>query len=114
MDFDKEMLKGYIDVILLSLLQEQPMYGYEIAKKVREISGGAMNLKEATLYMALKRLEKQGLLEAFWGEEEASTGGGRRKYYRVLQEGHTRLQDSRRSWSVFRGIIDRLLGGNPS
>lgn len=111
MDFDKEMLKGYIDVILMSLLQDKPMYGYEIAKKVREVSGGAMDLKEATLYMALKRLEKQGLLEAFWGEDESS-GGGRRKYYRLLPEGQTRLEESRRSWSVFRSIIDALLGGN--
>lgn len=111
MDFDKEMLKGYIDVILMSLLQDKPMYGYEIAKKVREVSGGAMDLKEATLYMALKRLEKQGLLEAFWGEDESS-GGGRRKYYRLLPEGQARLEESRRSWSVLRNIIDALLGGN--
>ncbi|TYA10506.1 PadR family transcriptional regulator [Paenibacillus faecis] len=112
MDFDKEMLKGYIDVILLSLLQDKPMYGYEIAKKVREVSGGAMDLKEATLYMALKRLEKQSLVEAFWGEDDESSGGGRRKYYRLLPEGQTRLQENQRSWAVFRNIIDTLLGGD--
>ncbi|GGG10350.1 PadR family transcriptional regulator [Paenibacillus albidus] len=112
MEFGKELLKGYIDIILLSLLQDRPMYGYEIAKAVREASGGAFDMKEATLYMALKRLEKQGALEAFWGGDTELSGGGRRKYYRLLAQGEQQLQGSREGWSLFRNLMDSLLGGD--
>lgn len=84
MQFTKEMLKGYIDVILLSLLFEQDLYGYELAKKVKEQSDSAFEMKEGTLYLALKRLEQNGLLESYWGDEGT---GGRRKYYRILDSG---------------------------
>ncbi len=110
MEFEKELLKGYIDIILISIVKEKPMYGYEIAKKVRDISGGAFDLKEATLYMALKRLEKQGVVEAFWGGEQEASGGGRRKYYRLLTAGEERLHGSRQGWTIFRNFMDSLMG----
>jgi PadR family transcriptional regulator, regulatory protein PadR len=110
MGLDKEMLKGYMDIIFLSLLQEQPLYGYELAKKAREVSGAVFDIKEATLYMALKRLEKQGLLISFWGNPDEGSAG-RRKYYRLTDEGMTHLLNGKRDWDAFKMVIEQFLGG---
>ncbi len=59
MQFDKEILKGYIDTIVLSVLQNDDIYGYEIAKRIKEKSKEEFEMKEATLYVSLKRLEKR-------------------------------------------------------
>lgn len=107
MDIDKEVLKGYIDTIILSLLREKPLYGFEMAKKVRGKSGNEFELKEGTLYLALKRLENNGLLESFWGDE--SSEGGRRKYYRILQAGEERLEKKKAEWEFVKRIIDVFL-----
>ncbi|MDQ1910314.1 PadR family transcriptional regulator [Paenibacillus sp. GD4] len=110
MEVDKELLKGNIDSMLLSLLLDKPMYGYELSKRVREKSRGQFELKEGTLYLALKRLEKHGYIEAFWGEE-AESGGGRRKYYRLLRPGEERFLQKQAEWRFMRDIMDTFFGG---
>ncbi|MFB9327675.1 PadR family transcriptional regulator [Paenibacillus aurantiacus] len=110
MALDKEMLKGYMDIIFLSLLRESPMYGYELAKKARDISGAVFDIKEATLYMALKRLEKQGLLAAYWAPPDEGTAG-RRKYYRLTEEGLAHLLQGKADWEAFKQVIDQFMGG---
>jgi len=67
LEVSKELLKGHIDMLVLSLISKRDMYGYEIAKKVRTESSGAFELKEGTLYLALKRIEKQKLVTSYWG-----------------------------------------------
>ncbi|MDA8235742.1 MAG: PadR family transcriptional regulator [Clostridia bacterium] len=109
MEIDKEVLKGYIDTILLSLLYVEPLYGYELAKRAREMSGGSFELKEATLYLSLKRMEKQYLVSSYWDDSES--GGGRRKYYRVTESGLQRLQDKKQEWEFLKNTMDRFLGG---
>ena len=74
MEVSKELLKGHIDMLVLSLISKRDMYGYEIAKKVRTESSGAFELKEGTLYLALKRIEKQKLVTSYWGNEQGSGG----------------------------------------
>ncbi|MFD1178415.1 PadR family transcriptional regulator [Paenibacillus puldeungensis] len=110
MGLDKELLKGYMEIIFLSLLQEKPLYGYELAKKAREISGEVFDIKEATLYMALKRLEQRGLLKSYWGDPDEGSAG-RRKYYHLTDEGITHLQNGKRDWVAFKQVIDQFLGG---
>lgn len=110
MGLDKEMLKGYMVMIFLSLLQEKPLYGYELAKKAREISGEVFDIKEATLYMALKRLEKQGLLASYWGDPDEGSAG-RRKYYRLTDEGKLHLHQGKKDWEAFKTVIDQFMGG---
>jgi len=110
MGLDKEMLKGYMDIIFLSLLQAKPLYGYELAKLAREVSGDVFDIKEATLYMALKRLEKQGLLTSFWGDPDEGSAG-RRKYYRLTDEGTAHLMQGKSDWEAFKRVIDQFLGG---
>lgn len=108
MDIDKEILKGYIDTIILSLLYEKSLYGFEIAKKVRTMSSNEFELKEGTLYLALKRLENNGLVETFWGDEPSD--GGRRKYYRILPQGEVRLAKKKVEWKFVKRMIDVFLG----
>lgn len=107
MDLDKEMLKGYINAILISLLKTKEMYGYEIAKKIRKTSNGEFEINEATLYIALKRLEKSGLIESYWDDEQS--GGGRRKYYRLTSNGESYLEGKIQEWYYFKNIVDKFL-----
>lgn len=85
MEINKEVLKGHIDTLILSLLQKNDRYGYEIAKIVREKSNNLFELKEGTLYLSLKRLEKNNWIESYWGDEQGP--GGRRKYYKLTSLG---------------------------
>ncbi|RXZ79094.1 PadR family transcriptional regulator [Paenibacillaceae bacterium] len=107
MDIDKEMLKGHIEALLLSQLAEQDRYGYEMTKRIFEKSGGSFELKEGTLYLALKRMEANGLVESYWGNEEPI--GGRRKYYRLLSKGKLRLAQKKREWRFIRLMMDTFL-----
>lgn len=67
MEINKEILKGHIDTLILSLLHRRDMYGYELAKIVREKSDDQFELKEGTLYLSLKRLEKNEWVSSYWG-----------------------------------------------
>lgn len=70
MEINKEVLKGHIDTLILSLLDLRDMYGYELAKLVREKSSNQFELKEGTLYLSLKRLEKNKWIQSYWGNEQ--------------------------------------------
>lgn len=107
MEIDKEMLKGYIEVILFSQLQDQDRYGYELTKRIYERSGHRFEIKEGTLYLALKRMEKSGWVESYWGDEE--NAGGRRKYYRLLPEGKLRYGKKIEEWQFVRSLMDTFL-----
>lgn len=110
MEIDKELLKGYIEIILLSLLQIEPLYGYELVKRIRNISENTFEIKEATLYLALKRLEKNGLSISYWDDSES--GGGRRKYYRITEKGLLRFREKKTEWEYLKRTIDKFLGGD--
>jgi PadR family transcriptional regulator PadR len=103
-----EMIKGYIDGIILSILSERDSYGYEISQYINEVTYGDFHLKEGTLYPALKRLEANHYIEGYWGEQE---GGPRRKYYRILDEGKTQLEKIKSSWIKNTNIINIFLRG---
>ena len=108
MDIDKEILKGYIDAILMSLLSKRSMYGYELLKTVREISEDTFQLKEGTLYLSLKRLEKNGYVKSYWNDEDS--GGGRRKYYSIEDDGINYIQNKRLEWVFMKNLIDKFIG----
>lgn len=102
-----ELLKGSTEMVLLSLLAQKDMYGYEIAERIEQLSEGYLRYKEGTLYPALKRLEMQGWVETYW---QQSSEGPRRKYYQLTKEGHNALADQKREWTVFQKIMNRLVG----
>jgi len=101
------MIRGHIDTIVLRLLAERDRYGYEIYKEVLARSGGEYELKEPSLYSAFRRLEAQGHITAYWGEESQ---GGRRKYYAITESGQGLLARSRGEWRSVKRILDKLIG----
>ncbi|MEH7356209.1 helix-turn-helix transcriptional regulator [Neobacillus drentensis] len=109
MEVNKEVLKGHIDTLILSLLQTKNMYGYELAKLVREKSEDQFELKEGTLYLSLKRLEKNKWIESYWGDEQGP--GGRRKYYKITSTGKDGFEKKRLEWQFVKNIIDSFLEG---
>lgn len=101
-----EMIKGYIDAIILSVLAPTDSYGYEIAKRVNERTEGALELKEGTLYPALKRLESEQLIEGYWGAEAQ---GPRRRYYRITDCGRQKLGQTAHEWRTLMRTIGLFL-----
>ncbi len=109
MEINKEVLKGHIDTLILSLLHSRDMYGYELAKLVREKSKEQFELKEGTLYLSLKRLEKNKWISSYWGDEQGP--GGRRKYYKLTSLGEEGFEEKRSEWQFIKKIIDSFLEG---
>jgi len=103
-----DILRGYTDSIILRQLAGSDSYGYQINKRVSELSGGAFELKEATLYTAFRRLENAGCIRSYWGDEQS---GARRRYYTITREGLDRLQADCDNWTQTRLMIDILLEG---
>ncbi len=106
MTLSADILRGYTDTIILRQLSEGDSYGYQINKKVSEVSGGSFEMKEATLYTAFRRLESAGLIRSYWGDENT---GARRRYYAITEEGRQRLTQDRETWKETRTLIDTLL-----
>lgn len=103
---NREMLKGTIDILILSVLKEQDSYGYEISKIIKTKSIDSFDILEATMYLALKRLEKQGAISGYWGSE---TGGGRRKYFKLTEEGKEQLTQSVADWKSTVELVDKFI-----
>ncbi|RNC29079.1 MAG: hypothetical protein AWM53_00999 [Candidatus Dichloromethanomonas elyunquensis] len=107
-EIEREMLKGYIDIIILALLYHQDLYGYELGKRVKNQTQNNFEIKEGTLYLAFKRLEQSGFILSYWGEESI---GGRRKYYKLLPDGKKHLAAKKKEWEHLKDIIDLFLKG---
>lgn len=105
---DKELLKGSTDILLLSLIEQEDLYGYEIAKRIKEKSGDLYSLGEGTLYPALQRLEKKELIKSYWGDSET---GGRRKYYKITENGNKELVEKLSQWDVLTELIKNCREG---
>jgi PadR family transcriptional regulator PadR len=108
LEINKEVLKGHIDTLILSLLHNRDMYGYELAKLVREKSEEQFDLKEGTLYLSLKRLEKNNWIESYWGDEQGP--GGRRKYYKLTSLGEDGFEERRSEWQFLKKMMDSFIG----
>lgn len=102
---NKELLKGSSDILILSVLAEAPLYGYEIAKRIKAQSDEVLAMGEGTLYPLLHRLEQASLLEAFW--KEAS--GRKRKYYGLTVQGRKVLSDKALEWKAFASAMDAIV-----
>ncbi|MBD3110027.1 helix-turn-helix transcriptional regulator [Bacillus sp. AGMB 02131] len=105
---DKEILKGSIDILLLSLISQKDCYGYEMVKSLKENSQDLYSMGEGTLYPALKRLEKKEWIESYWQEAEA---GKRRKYYRITDSGSKELAKKIGDWNVVKELIQKTSEG---
>ncbi|HYN88936.1 MAG TPA: PadR family transcriptional regulator [Ardenticatenaceae bacterium] len=108
MSIDRDMRSGSTTILVLALLQEEPMYGYQIVKELARRSEGYFQFKEGTLYPALHRLERDGLIRGEW---RAEAGGPQRKYYVLTDAGRAELADSAEAWRSFSLNILKLLPG---
>ena len=103
-----DLLRGHTDTVVLSVLAKGDNYGYEIHKSIIERLGGEYELKEATLYSSYKRLESDGYIISYWGDE---TLGGRRKYYQITETGRELLRQNKADWIKTQDILNKLLEG---
>lgn len=107
MSTNPELLRGTLDTVLLDVVADGKTYGYEIAAEVKARSQGQLIAQEGTLYPALHRLEKRGLLKARWG---VSPQGRRRKHYELTAKGRRQLETSRQEFASFVKVVGRMLG----
>lgn len=103
---NKEMLKGTIDLLVLSVLKDNDSYGYQILKIITDRSNNTLEIQEATLYLALKRLEKQEDVESYWGKESQ---GGKRKYYHLTQQGIEHLELMKNDFSLLSLAVKKFM-----
>lgn len=101
-----DLLRSNVNIFILTSLEHFDRYGYDILKEIEEKSQGAFKLKQPTLYSCLKRLEKQGLISSYWGEE---SNGGRRRYYSLSEAGKNLLTSAQESWAYTRTLLDTLV-----
>lgn len=104
-------MKSSSDSLLLSLLEQQPMYGYRIVKELEERSQGYFKFKEGTLYPALHRLEKSGLITGKW---QALPNGRQRRYYYITAKGQVKLATEKSHWQDFLEAVKLVLETRPS
>ena len=102
--YRRELLKGSTETLILSLVSGVPMYGYQLVKEMEVRSSGYFHLKEGTLYPALHRLERDGLVEDTW--EDSPTGGQSRRYYRITGEGEEKLHSMLQEWDLFTRAVN--------
>lgn len=101
-----ELIKNNIDSLLLCLINRQPMYGYQIIKELDNRSQGYFRFKEGTLYPALHRLEKSGMILGTW---EVLPSGQQRKYYYITMKGQALLDEKRSSWNEYLTAMNRII-----
>lgn len=105
---DKEMMKGSIDILILSVINQGNSYGYAIMQSLRENSNDLYQMTQGTLYPALKRLEKKGYLTSYWGD--APETGMKRKYYSITDQGIKALTKKIKDWNQITLFIQRCGG----
>ena len=104
--YDKELLKGNTETLLLSLLAGEPMYGYQIVKEMETRSNGYFLFKEGTLYPALHRLEAAALVDGEWRD---TTSGVPRRYYHITPKGQRVLEERLKEWRRFSKAVDSIM-----
>ena len=105
---NKELMKGSIDILILSLIAQKDMYGFEIIKNLKARSNNTYSMSEGTLYPALQRLEQKELLKSYWGDSET---GGRRKYYNITETGKKELIKKMDEWDQINNIVNSCKEG---
>ena len=106
MNISSDIIRGYIDVMILRALWEKDSYGYEISRTITEISGHHYSMKETTLYSAFSRLEKLQYLSSYPG---SVSGGRERTYYALTPEGRQYYRQKCAEWALTKTIIAKFI-----
>jgi len=101
-----DVLKGHLDMLLLAIVEDGPFHGYAVIEELRQRTDGAIDLPEGTIYPALHRLERAGLLASSWSE----VNGRRRRSYTLTSGGKKAAREKRREWSAFALTVQRVVG----
>lgn len=104
---DKELLKGSTSMLVLSLLEKQNMYGYQMIKELDKKSNNLFELKEGTLYPILHLLEEKNYISSYWDESTSK----KRKYYFITKEGRTHLKSKKEDWKIYIKGVNQVIGG---
>ena len=102
----QELMRGHLDGLVLAVLGAGPTHGYGLIEALRARSGGEFDLPEGTVYPALHRLERAGLVTSGWSAE----GGRRRRVYDLTPAGRRAAAERRSAWRVFAAAVDSVLG----
>ena len=106
MALSADILRGYTDTIILRQLAQGDSYGYQINKNVTALSEGRVEMKEATLYTAFRRLEAAGYIRSYWGDEAT---GARRRYYAITTDGRAAYRRMMQEWQEASSLIEKLI-----
>ena len=101
-----DMLRGHTETIVLGILHKGDAYGFEIYNTILERTGEQYELKETTLYSSYKRLEQEGYINSYWGDE---THGARRRYYHLTEKGQSAYRQNMKDWEFTRKILEDLM-----
>ena len=103
-----DAIRGYVDLMVLSLLRTRPSYAYDLAQQISTVAGNEYAIKQTTLYSAVKRLETAALVTSFAG---ASDSGKPRTYYQITPAGLAHLDEKVAEWHVTKAVVDRFVEG---
>ena len=103
-----DVLQGTLDMLILKALSLQPLHGWAVSQRIRQLSRDVLQVNQGSLYPALHRLERRGLIGAEWG---TSDNNRRAKYYRLTAAGRRRLAEETAEWQTFAAAVQLVLQG---
>jgi transcriptional regulator len=101
-----ELLHGTLELLVLRLLEDQPLHGYAIGRRIEDLTNDALRVDEGSLYPALYRMERRGFVRASW---KATENNRRAKFYRLTRRGRLRLRSQREEWRGFQRAVAKIL-----
>ena len=111
MNFDKNLIGSSSEMLLLSLLVGQDMYGYQMIKELKARSDDSFDFKEGTLYPVLHKMESKGLVRSY---EQTAENGRSRTYYAITDEGRGKYRKQLAQWEEFSRSVDKVISAQPA
>jgi len=108
-EISSDVIRGYNDTMILSILMKEPSYGYEISKQIKSISEEKYVIKETTLYSAFTRMEKNGFIESFVANPDPEGNGKKRTYYRITDTGKQYYIDKCDEWELTKEVVEKFI-----
>lgn len=108
-EISSDVIRGYNDTMILSILLQEPSYGYEISKEIKTITDGKYIIKETTLYSAFTRMEKNGYIESFVASQDLEGNGKKRTYYRITDAGRDFYKDKCEEWELTKDVVEKFI-----
>ena len=108
-EISSDVIRGYNDTMILSILLKEPSYGYEISKEIKNITDEKYVIKETTLYSAFTRMEKNGYIESFVASQDLEGNGKKRTYYRITDLGKEYYHSKCLEWEVTKEVVEKFI-----